>query len=115
MIFDILTGQLDWTNLIITLLVSVPVVLISLSFHEMAHGYVANKMGDPTASLYGRITMNPLKHLDVLGALSMVFFGIGWAKPVPINPRNFRKLFDAFNASINHCNLNCFCRFHFQR
>lgn len=89
MIFDLLSGNFGLVDLI-SLLVSIPVVLLSLSFHELAHGYVAMKLGDPTARYYGRITMNPLKHLDPIGALSMLLFGIGWAKPVPINPMNFR-------------------------
>ncbi len=89
MIFDLLRGGFDRTDLI-GLLVSIPVVLISLSFHELAHAFVAMKLGDETARYYGRITMNPLKHLDPLGAVSMLFFGIGWAKPVPINPMNFQ-------------------------
>lgn len=63
---------------------------ISLPVHEFAHGYVAYKLGDPTAKNMGRLTLNPIKHLDLFGAISMVFFGIGWAKPVQINPRNFR-------------------------
>ena len=89
MIFDLFSGNFGLVDLI-SLLVSIPVVLLSLSFHELAHGYVAMKLGDHTARYYGRITMNPLKHLDPIGALSMLFFGIGWAKPVPINPLNFR-------------------------
>ena len=89
MIFDLLSGNFDLVDLI-SLLVSIPVVLLSLSFHELAHGYVAMKLGDPTARYYGRITMNPLKHLDPIGALSMLLFGIGWAKPVPIDPRYYR-------------------------
>ncbi len=90
MIFDLFSGNFDRMDLI-RLLVSIPVVLLSLSFHELAHGYVAMKLGDNTARYYGRITMNPLKHLDPLGALSMLLLGIGWAKPVPINPLNFRE------------------------
>ena len=73
-----------------TLLLSLPAVLISLSVHESAHGYVANKLGDPTAKNLGRITLNPMKHFDLLGFLSMVIFRVGWAKPVPINARNFK-------------------------
>ena len=72
------------------LLLSIPAVVFSLSFHEAAHGYTAGKMGDQTARFHGRVTLNPLKHLDPIGALSMLFFGIGWAKPVPVNPRNFK-------------------------
>jgi Zn-dependent protease len=73
-----------------TLLLSLPAVLISLSVHESAHGYVANKLGDPTAKNLGRITLNPMKHFDLLGFLSMVIFRVGWANPVPINARNFK-------------------------
>ena len=72
------------------LLIVVPAVLLSLSFHEAAHGFVAWKLGDTTAKEQGRLTLNPLKHLDPIGTLCMLFMRIGWAKPVPINPRNFR-------------------------
>ena len=71
-------------------IMTIPVVLISLCFHELSHGYIANKLGDPTAKIYGRLTMNPLSHLDPIGTISMMLFGIGWAKPVPVNPMNFR-------------------------
>lgn len=65
-------------------------LLTALPFHEFAHGWVANKMGDPTARWQGRLTLNPLKHLEPIGTLMMLLFGIGWAKPVPINPYNFK-------------------------
>jgi Zn-dependent protease len=71
-------------------IMTIPVVLISLCFHELSHGYIAYKLGDPTAKIYGRLTMNPMSHLDPLGTISMMLFGIGWAKPVPVNARNFR-------------------------
>lgn len=64
--------------------------LITLSIHEFAHALAAYKLGDNTAKYSGRLTINPLKHLDPIGALCMVFFHFGWAKPVPINPRNFK-------------------------
>lgn len=70
-------------------LIRLPVVAIALSFHEMSHAYIAHKMGDDTAKNLGRLTMNPLKHLDLIGSISLVLFGIGWAKPVPVNTRNF--------------------------
>lgn len=72
-------------------LLSLPVALLSLSIHETAHGYAAYKLGDPTAYNLGRLTLNPLKHIDPIGALCMVIFRVGWAKPVPINVRNFKK------------------------
>ena len=65
-------------------------VLVILTIHEYAHGYAAYKLGDNTAKSLGRLTLNPIKHLDPFGALCMILFHFGWAKPVPINPRNFR-------------------------
>lgn len=65
-------------------------VLITLTVHEFSHGYAAYKLGDNTARSLGRLTLNPLKHIDPIGALCMIFFRFGWAKPVPINPRNFK-------------------------
>lgn len=73
------------------ILLSLPIVLIALSFHELAHGFVAMKLGDNTAKNLGRLTMNPLKHIDIIGFISMVLFHFGWAKPVPIQSRNFKK------------------------
>ncbi|MBQ9718186.1 MAG: site-2 protease family protein [Clostridia bacterium] len=81
----------DPKSAIISLLLSLPVVLLALCVHETAHGYAAYKLGDPTARNLGRLTLNPLKHLDPIGFICMVLFGFGWAKPVPINTRYFRK------------------------
>ena len=75
---------------IVGLLLRLPIVMLALSLHETAHGYVALKLGDPTAQNYGRLTLNPAKHFDPIGFLCMVFFGFGWAKPVPINTRYFK-------------------------
>lgn len=61
-----------------------------LPFHELAHGWMANKLGDSTAKWMGRLTLNPIKHLDPIGSVLLIFTGYGWAKPVPINPRNFK-------------------------
>ena len=72
------------------ILLSLPVMLMALSVHESAHGYAAYKLGDPTARNLGRITLNPIKHFDLFGFLSMLVFHIGWAKPVPINARHFK-------------------------
>ena len=63
-------------------------LLYSVIFHELAHGWVAYKMGDPTAKLLGRLTLNPIKHLDPFGSLMLLIVGFGWAKPVPINLGN---------------------------
>lgn len=64
-------------------------VLLSLILHEMAHGYVALRCGDPTAKWMGRLSLDPRKHLDPFGTICMFLLGFGWAKPVPVNPRNF--------------------------
>ena len=85
-----LLGDGNVQSYIVQLLLSLPVCLLALSVHETAHGYVAYKLGDPTARSMGRLTLNPLKHLDPFGFLSMVLFGFGWAKPVPINTRYFK-------------------------
>ena len=69
---------------------SIPIILLALTVHEVAHGYAAYKMGDPTARNLGRLTLNPLKHLDPIGTICMIICKFGWAKPVPINPRYFR-------------------------
>ena len=72
------------------ILITVPAVLLVIMLHELAHGFVAYKLGDPTAKRMGRLSLNPLKHLDPIGAICMVLFHFGWAKPVPINTRYFR-------------------------
>lgn len=64
--------------------------LIAISFHEMSHGLMAYKLGDPTAKYMGRLTLNPIKHIDIFGLLMILFVGFGWAKPVPVNPRYFK-------------------------
>ena len=64
-------------------------VLMAITFHEVAHGYVAYLLGDPTAKSAGRLTLNPIKHLDPIGTIALFLVKVGWAKPVPINPRYF--------------------------
>ena len=76
---------------LLQLLMTIPIVLFSLTIHECSHGYFAYRLGDPTARNLGRLTLNPVKHLDPIGTIAMVLFGIGWAKPVPINTRYFKK------------------------
>jgi Zn-dependent protease len=75
---------------VIYYLLSAIAALIALTVHEYCHGYAAYKLGDDTAKNFGRLSLNPLKHLDPYGAICMVLFHIGWAKPVPINARNFK-------------------------
>ena len=72
-------------------LLVLPIILISLPVHEMAHAWAAYKLGDPTARNFGRLSLNPMKHFDLLGFICMMIFRFGWAKPVPINARNFKK------------------------
>jgi Zn-dependent protease len=71
-------------------LISLPGLLIAIIFHELAHGYTAYKLGDPTAKNAGRLTLNPIKHIDPVGFLFMLVFRFGWAKAVPINPAYFK-------------------------
>lgn len=78
------------TETLYWLLFAIPSILIASTVHEYAHGLAAYKLGDPTAKAYGRLTLNPLKHIDPIGALSMILFRFGWSKPVPINEYNFK-------------------------
>ncbi len=72
------------------LIILAPPLLFALTLHEFAHGYVAYRLGDPTAKDAGRLTLNPLKHLDPLGTIAFFFIKFGWAKPVPVNPNYFQ-------------------------
>lgn len=82
-------------------------VLLSLILHEVAHGYVALRCGDPTAKWMGRLTLDPRKHLDPIGTACMLLLGFGWAKPVPVNPRNFKNYRrDDFLVSIAGITVN---------
>ena len=80
----------DIQDYIFRLLLMIPIAMISLSVHESAHGYVSYKLGDPTARNLGRITLNPFKHFDLIGFICMVVVRVGWAKPVPVNPRYYK-------------------------
>ena len=80
---------LDWSYLLNIVLSVVP-SLLCITFHEVSHGYVAYRLGDTTAKDAGRLTLNPLKHIDPMGLLMMVVFKFGWAKPVPVNMMRFR-------------------------
>ncbi len=75
---------------ILNILLSIPGLLLAISLHEAAHGYAAYLMGDTTAKYQGRLSLNPLKHLDPMGAICMLLFRFGWARPVPINPLYFK-------------------------
>lgn len=80
----------DPAGFVVYLLCFVAAALMSLILHECAHGYVALRCGDPTAKMLGRLSLNPARHLDPMGTLCMVVLGFGWARPVPVNPRNYR-------------------------
>ncbi len=83
-------GSDDFKLSLISILLSLPIIMFALSVHETAHGWVAYKLGDPTARNLGRLTLNPFKHLNPIGFLSMLIVGFGWANPVPINARHFK-------------------------
>lgn len=94
MLIDLIQGLIggkdSFKSVLIQLLITIPVVLISLTVHEFSHGYASYLLGDNTARDYGRLTLNPLKHLDPIGTLCMLLFGFGWAKPCPVNPRYYK-------------------------
>jgi len=75
---------------LLEILIRVPIVLLSLSIHELAHGFVSYKLGDPTPKMQGRLTLNPLAHLDLWGTILMILTRFGWAKPVQINPMYYK-------------------------
>lgn len=91
MLYSLFSGSVTFSQVIMQVLASVLVVLIVLPLHEMAHGFVAYKLGDNTAKRQGRLTLNPLAHIDYLGAICLLLVGFGWADPVPVNPHNFKK------------------------
>ena len=80
----------DPRGTLMVILLALPGRMLALSMHEAAHAYVADRCGDPTARNLGRLTLNPFKHIDILGFLMLYLVGFGWAKPVPVNPRNFK-------------------------
>ena len=74
------------------LVVKIPTLLFAITIHEYAHGRVAYELGDPTAKQMGRLTLNPISHIDPLGAIALFLFNFGWAKPVPVDPRYFKNI-----------------------
>lgn len=89
MLFDLVRDGISLEDFL-SLLITIPFLLLSLSIHEYAHAFAAHKQGDDYARMMGRMTVNPLKHIDPLGFLMLLVLGFGWAKPVPIVPSNFR-------------------------
>ena len=87
--FSDVIKNLNWSVLTDMLLAVIP-ALICITLHELSHGFVAYKLGDNTAKNMGRLTLNPIKHIDIFGLIMMVVLKFGWAKPVPVNMRNFK-------------------------
>lgn len=79
----------DITGFLLRILMLLPALVIAVSFHEAAHAWMANRMGDPTAKNLGRVTLDPTKHFTIWGIVMFLFIGFGWGKPVPTNPRNY--------------------------
>ena len=90
MLLSLLKNGASFQEILVQLILVIPIVLISLTFHEVAHGYISYKQGDPTAYNLGRLSLNPVKHLDPLGSLCMLLLGFGWARPVPVNARYYK-------------------------
>ena len=91
MLSQLLSGRMDFASVIIYILSSLAVIFLTLPIHEFAHGFAATKLGDPTPRFQGRLTLNPFAHIDYFGALCILLFGFGWAKPVGVNAYNFKK------------------------
>jgi Zn-dependent protease len=87
--FSDVIQNLDW-SVLTHILMSVIPALLCITLHELSHGYVAYRLGDNTAKNMGRLTLNPIKHIDIVGLIMMVAFKFGWAKPVPVDMRNFK-------------------------
>ncbi|MEE1013737.1 MAG: site-2 protease family protein [Clostridia bacterium] len=90
MLFSVLRSGGSFSEILLTILILAFCVLLSLTVHELCHGLAAYWMGDKTAKQSGRLSMNPLHHLEPMGALCLFLFGFGWARPVPVNPWNFK-------------------------
>ncbi len=90
MLFDAIRGNLTMTQAIMAVLASLVIIFLVLPLHEWAHGITANALGDRTAKYSGRLSLNPISHIDPFGAVCILLFGFGWAKPVPVNPNNFK-------------------------
>ena len=85
LLINLMTGGMD----LVSLVYSLPGIIIAMTFHEFAHAWMANKLGDDTPRLQGRLNLNPFSHIDPVGFMLLLFVGFGWGKPVEINSRNF--------------------------
>ena len=93
-----LTSYISNPGELLGLLLTIPGLLIAITFHEFAHAFAADKLGDDTPRLQGRLTLNPLGHLDPVGSIMLLFAGFGWGKPVEVNPRNYDRRFSMEKA-----------------
>ena len=91
MVLSMVVQYLANPGMLFSLLISVPGVLIAITFHEFAHAFVADRLGDDTARREGRLSLNPFDHLDPIGTVLLLFAGFGWGKPVHVNPRNYTR------------------------
>lgn len=91
MLFDLMHGTLTFESAVSTILAVLLIIFLVLPFHEWAHAFVGYKLGDVTVKYRKRLTLNPIEHIDPFGALCLLLFGFGWAKPVPIDSRYFKK------------------------
>ncbi len=91
MLFDLLRGNMSFESVLVHIAVILLMIFLILPVHEFAHAGVAYLLGDRGIKYRGRLSLNPLAHIDIVGSLMMLFVGIGWAKPVPVNPGSFRK------------------------
>ncbi len=89
-LFALLRGQGDFMSIVIQLLAMLMIIFLVLPFHEWAHAWVASLLGDKSIKYRGRLSLNPLSHIDYMGALCLILIGFGWAKPVPVDDRNFK-------------------------
>lgn len=90
MLLDAIRGNLSFESAVAGILACLVIIFLVLPFHEWAHGFTANLLGDRTAKYSGRLSLNPMSHIDPLGAACILLIGFGWAKPVPVNPNNFK-------------------------
>ena len=91
MLFSSFISLFSREGALLSFVLSIPGILIAITFHEFAHAFAADKLGDDTPRRQGRLNLNPFKHLDPFGTIMLVFAGFGWGKPVEINPRNFNR------------------------
>lgn len=91
MLFSSFMSLFSQEGALIAFVLSIPGILIAITFHEFAHAFAADKLGDDTPRRQGRLNLNPFKHLDPFGTIMLIFAGFGWGKPVEINPRNFNR------------------------